>query len=65
MMFYFHVFRGEPKCWYSVPGSEANAFEKVRLLSDISKKLFYHFFKEFMSNVYEYASFTSNEDCDT
>ena len=21
--------RGEPKCWYSVPGSEAGAFEKV------------------------------------
>lgn len=23
--------RGEPKCWYSVPGSEATAFEKVCL----------------------------------
>lgn len=21
--------RGEPKCWYSVPGSKAGAFEKV------------------------------------
>nr|GMD96046.1 lysine-specific demethylase 5B [Ipomoea batatas] len=23
------IFRGEPKCWYSVPGSEVHAFEKV------------------------------------
>lgn len=21
--------RGEPKCWYGVPGTEANAFEQV------------------------------------
>lgn len=25
-------FRGEPKCWYSVPGNDAQAFEKVLLL---------------------------------
>lgn len=25
----FCVIRGEPKRWYSVPGNEANAFEKV------------------------------------
>lgn len=27
--FLFYVCRGEPKCWYSVPGNEASAFEKV------------------------------------
>lgn len=26
------VYRGEPKCWYGVPGIEANAFEQVILL---------------------------------
>lgn len=27
-----YVLRGEPKCWYSVPGNEANSFEKVIVL---------------------------------
>lgn len=27
----FFCSRGEPKCWYSVPGSQARAFEKVGL----------------------------------
>jgi len=26
-----HVYRGEPKCWYGVPGTEASAFEQVIL----------------------------------
>jgi hypothetical protein len=26
-----YIFRGEPKCWYGVPGSAANAFEQVAL----------------------------------
>lgn len=34
-----HVLRGEPKCWYSVPGSEAGAFEKVSCDSNILKYL--------------------------
>lgn len=28
-LYHVYTFRGEPKCWYSVPGSEADAFEKV------------------------------------
>lgn len=36
--------RGEPKCWYSVPGSESRAFEKVTFLStNFRWKLFFHF----------------------
>lgn len=27
--FTFCNFRGEPKCWYGVPGNKANAFEEV------------------------------------
>lgn len=30
-IYIYRLCRGEPKCWYSVPGSEANAFEKVGL----------------------------------
>jgi len=29
MLINHHVCRGEPKCWYGVPGAEASAFEKV------------------------------------
>lgn len=29
MWFFFLCFRGEPKCWYGVPGAKANAFEQV------------------------------------
>lgn len=28
-IYYYILCRGEPKCWYSVPGQEADAFEKV------------------------------------
>lgn len=29
MWLFIVCFRGEPKCWYGVPGAEANAFEQV------------------------------------